>query len=1050
VLQCEVVGTNAGGSAVVVSYLSVVGVKSSSLAPNQFPRPNNPLLSIEFGNSTEGPVVLEVELPGGEETRAFRTGGKGWACKKVPPSGAEHAKALCTRSDHLPPQGSYPLLTLIAALGPDAPDLVTARATVSGGSALAPVSAEDQIALTSPIPFGVTGFTSALLDAAGHEFTGAGRHPYTGAASFTFNKKRKLLPEELKAGAEYEPIEHVRLGVLDAPRGIVGNPLAVPSVCPTFDQILASPSTCPPGSAVGGVELLLGGSRAFLPMYAIKPEYGTPAQFMFKDPLNNAYTITPRLRADEGYAIRFELSPPPFVPILNARFVFCDFGATSDATGFFTGCKKAGTVGANLKPLFANPTRCSGPPPTAVARIDTWEHPGDVRSFEFSGSPLDGCDEVPFEPHASLAPTNTQAESPTGMSVEITMPTEGLEDPEGVSQANLDTATVTFPKGMSINPAAADGLGACGPAQIKLHSNDPDECPGSSRVGTVEINTPLIEETLTGNVYLATQNDNPFKSTLGLYMDFDSPKDGIRIKVAGKLVPDPVTGQLTSVFTENIEDPFSRLVLHFNEGPRAPLINPPTCGTYAIHSEFSPWSAVNPANPTPDEIVSEDSEFEINEGPGGGPCPEGKLDPKLKAGLKNNQAGSTSPFVFDLRREDGSQRFSGLQITMPPGLSAYLKGIPYCPDSVLNSISSAELTGRAELNNPACSAASQVGTTEAGAGAGLFPFYAPGKVYLAGPYKGAPVSLAVVTPAVAGPLDLGNVVIRNALEVNPETAQVTVKADPIPTMLHGLLLDIRDIRVNVDRPNFTLAPTSCEPFAVAAHVTGELGATADVSNRFQAGGCDKLAFKPKLALRLLGGTHRGAHPKLKATLSYPPGAGYANVAGASVALPHSEFLDQSHIRTVCTRVQFVAKACPAGSVYGEAEATSPLLDSPLRGPVYLRSSSNLLPDLVVALRGPDNQPIEVVLAGRVDSVNGGIRNTFEVVPDAPVSSFTLTMQGGKKGLLVNSRDICASTNRATAKFTAQNGAQLTQRPKLQASCKRKPGNKDHGRGGKGR
>jgi hypothetical protein len=517
-------------------------------------------------------------------------------------------------------------------------------------------------------------------------------------------------------------------------------------------------------------------------------------------------------------------------------------------------------------------------------------------------------------------------------------------------------------------------------------------------------------------------------------MSFASARDGVRIKVAGKLVTNPVTGQLTSVFTENPEAPFSRLALKFNSGPRSPLVNPPKCGTYAIHSEFSPWSAVNPANPTPEEISSQDSTYQVTSGPNGSSCPAGNLEPKLNAGLRSTQAGAKSPFDLTLTREDGSQRFTGLSVTTPKGLTAYLKGIPYCPDATLAGISEAEETGRPQLEHPSCPAASQVGTVTAGAGSGPFPFQTPGNVYLAGPYKGAPVSLAVVTPAVAGPFDLGNVVIRNGLYVNPETTQVTTKSDPIPTILHGILLDIRQIHLSLDHPNFTAAPTNCEPSAVTAQVAGEEGGSASLSNRFQVGNCAALGFKPKLGLKLFGGTHRGSHPRLVATLTEREGD--ANIAGASVALPHSEFLDQAHIRTVCTRVQFAAQQCPAGAVYGEAEATTPLTGYALKGPVYLRSSDNPLPDLVAALKGPDTQPIEVVLDGRIDSVHGGIRTTFEAVPDQPVSSFVLRMQGGKKGLLVNSRNICNSTNKVTADFTAQNGRTASLRPVLQNSCKK--------------
>jgi hypothetical protein len=298
------------------------------------------------------------------------------------------------------------------------------------------------------------------------------------------------------------------------------------------------------------------------------------------------------------------------------------------------------------------------------------------------------------------------------------------------------------------------------------------------------------------------------------------------------------------------------------------------------------------------------------------------------------------------------------------------------------------------------------------------------------------VSLAVVTPAVAGPFDLGNVVIRNPLYIDPVTSQVTTVSDPIPTLRHGIVLDVRDIRVSLDRPDFTAAPTNCEPMSVQARVKGEEGGNATVSNHFQVGGCSSLGFKPRLQMRLFGGTHRGAHPKFQAVLTPRPGD--ANIGAVSVALPHSEFLDQAHIRTICTRVQFAAKACPAGSIYGEAEAISPLLDQPLRGPVYLRSSSNPLPDLVAALRGPDDQPIEVHVAGRIDSVHGGIRSTFETVPDQPVSRFTLTMQGGKKGLLVNSRELCGSVQKATAKFTGQNGRTFQSRPVLRNSCGKAP------------
>ncbi|HEX3609887.1 MAG TPA: hypothetical protein VHU14_09525, partial [Solirubrobacterales bacterium] len=308
----------------------------------------------------------------------------------------------------------------------------------------------------------------------------------------------------------------------------------------------------------------------------------------------------------------------------------------------------------------------------------------------------------------------------------------------------------------------------------------------------------------------------------------------------------------------------------------------------------------------------------------------------------------------------------------------------------------------------------------------------PTAVYLSGPYKGAPYSLVVKTPAQAGPFDLGTVVVRAGIFVDPSTAQVTAKSDPLPQILEGVPISYRTIHVDIDRPDFALNPTSCDPMSIDGAVTSDRGAVANASDRFQVGGCAGLGFKPSLATHLSGGTHRGTHPRLQAVLRARPGE--ANIGRAAVTLPHSEFLDQSHIRTVCTRVQFVASECPEASIYGRAKAITPLLDQPLEGPVYLRSSNHELPDLVVALSGQ----VKFNLVGRIDAVpSGGIRTTFESVPDAPVSKFVLTMQGGKKGLLVNSTNICARHDRLVARFDGQNGKVHDIEPLLKNDCDKK-------------
>lgn len=854
-----------------------------------------------------------------------------------------------------------------------------------------------------------------------------------GVGRFTFVKKRRLMPSDglfpIQESDKYVPIEHVKQVVTDLPRGFVGNARAVPELCPGVDEIQSE--SCPASSRIGGINLGFSGSPPggllTEPIFAIEPEFGTPAQFAFKELAGNVFTLTTRLRADDGYAISLELSDAVVIDLLESTVTLCNFGVAGISHPN-TLCRESDDPAANPKPLFGNPTRCGAPAPVVAAHLNSWQNPGVVRTFEFANPEVTGCDQVKFEPEAELQPNALQADSPTGLDIELTMPTDGLEDPEGISQANLKRAKVTFPVGMAVNPTAGQGLGACSAAQVKLETNLPIECPDSSKIGTVEIETPIIEETLKGAVYVAKQGDIG-GALVGFYMVFDSKKDGILVKVPARVDPDPKTGQLVATVDDSPEAPFSAVRMHFPDGPRAALLTPPECGTYAIKAELSPWSAADPDNPTPAETVTQESTFNVASGPGGGPCPTGALVPKLNAGMVEPVAGKTSPFVMRLSRDDGSQRFGGLNIHMPPGLTAYLKGIPYCPQSTIDTISKAAGTGLAEITSPSCPAASLIGRVVAGAGAGPNPLFVDtGRAYLAGPYKGAPLSIVVVAPAVAGPLDLGNVVVRNAAYLDPETAKVTVVSDPIPTILHGLLLDVRDIRIAVDRPKFTLNPTNCDPMSVGVDVTGEKGGSVSLSNRFQVDGCRNLKFKPKVSLRLFGGTHRGAHPKLRAVLQ--AGEGEANISRVATTIPRSEFLDQGHIRTICTRVQFAADSCPKGSIYGYAKAFTPLLDYPVEGPVYLRSSNNKLPDLVMAVRGPEYQPIEAVAVARVDSVKGQIRVTFENVPDVPLSKVILTQQGGDKGLLVNSRNICAHPNRATIKMTAQNGMTHNFRPLL--------------------
>jgi hypothetical protein len=465
------------------------------------------------------------------------------------------------------------------------------------------------------------------------------------------------------------------------------------------------------------------------------------------------------------------------------------------------------------------------------------------------------------------------------------------------------------------------------------------------------------------------------------------------------------------------------------------------CGRQTTEADLTPWSA-----PEAPDALAKDS-FRITAEPGGGNCPRSVAAaanaPAFTAGTVSPLAGAYSPFVLHLSREDGSQRITGIDTTLAPGLLGRLAGVAECSDAQIAAARARERpeAGELERQSPSCPASSEVGSVEVAAGAGPSPYYVSGKAYLAGPYKGAPLSLEIITPAIAGPFDLGAVVVRAALYVEPETARIHAVSDPLPAVLDGIPLDIRSLDLRVDRPNFTLNPTNCEPLAITGAATSALGTVAPLSQRFQVGGCSALGFKPKLALSLKGATKRTGHPALRAVVTYPKG-NYANIASAQVTLPHSAFLDQAHIKTVCTRVQFAVHSCPATSIYGHASAITPLLDQPLSGPVYLRSSSHKLPDLVADLDGQ----IEVTLDGKIDTgKGGGIRNSFEAVPDAPVSRFVLEMQGGKKGLLVNSENICSRPQHAIVAFTAQNAKVYDARPLIANSCKKGGGKQGKGK-----
>lgn len=917
---------------------------------------------------------------------------------------------------------------------------------------------------------GITNWDGATMLGNGEAATQAGSHPHI--ASTTFSITTAITPAEQEL-----PTEALKDGIVELPPGLLGNPQAVPSCPIAVFESEGGGHACPFESQIGNAELEVANFEVSKPPYGgtlydlfnLAAPPGTPALLGFNIQ-NVSVFVVPKLRTGGDYGVTLSsLNANQSAPYKSFSFEVWGVPADPSHDEFRGNCiiegaggpgtgRKGGVSGdkcpsaeaADPKAFVSLPTACIGPTRSDLT-VRGWGGGEDHASFlshDTSEPPQlvgnTGCGALDFSPSLEARPTTNLADSPTGLKVDLHLPQQGITDPEGTVEADLRDTTVTLPEGLAINPAGGNGLAACSSAQIDLHGEGPPQCPDASKIGTVKVDSPLVDHPLPGALYIAAPHDNPFDSLLALYIVVDDPQSGTVVKLAGMVAADPQSGQLTSTFAENPQLPFEDLELSIPGGAFAPLKTPATCGAYSTTSSLTPWSAPESGPPaTPSDT------YEISQGPGGG-CASSEATmpnaPSFDAGTVEPLAGHYSPFVLSLRREDGSQRFSAIGLQPPPGLLAKLAGTTRCPEAALAA--AAAHSGQAEQASPSCPASSHVGTVVVGAGAGPAPYYAEGQAYLAGPYKGAPLSLAIITPAVAGPFDLGTIVTRTALHLNPVSAQIDAVSDPIPSILQGIPLNIRTVQVRLDRPGFTLNPTSCDPSEVKGQETSTLGQIASLQSRFQLAECTRLGFKPKMTLSLKGGHKRGQNPALTVVLKPRPGD--ANIGSVSVALPHSEFLDQAHIGTVCTRVQWAADTCPAGSAYGTVSVTTPLLDQPLTGNVYLRSSDNLLPDLVPDLRGPADLPIRFEAAGRTDSIHGGIRNSFDFVPDAPFTKLVVKLRGANRGLLENSRDICAKTYRARVRYGAHNGLTYVEHPPLATRCKGKGkrGHRRHSRNAK--
>jgi hypothetical protein len=826
---------------------------------------------------------------------------------------------------------------------------------------------------------------------------------------------------------ENKPFGRTEQILVSLPPGVIGNPQNFPRC--SLAELGESPATseCPQEAQVGVSEIVLA-------------EQGTLVEPIYNMPSPGGDIVA-----------RFGLFAGPYPAVINVRVNPIDYSLVAAVEG---APAAAELISANTTlwgvpaaeshdelrltplealhkelppggrksgqpeiPFLSNPTDCSLKREVTISAT-SYQLPGKPSTKSAPFPQISGCQKLFFSPSLTVVPTNQEAFASTGVDATLTIPQD--EAPKDLATSTMKSAVVTLPEGLVINPSAGDGLEGCSATEVGFGTTNPSNCPDAAKIGAVEVDVPALEHTLNGSVYQRTPETEGGELKLFRFWVV-SDEQGVHLKLPAEIQANKLTGQLTNLFLGipslggNPQVPFAQLRLHIPGGPRAPLATP-GCGTYQTHYAFAPWSGKPAAEGnTPMQITSG--------------CNKGGFSPGLTAGTLNATAGSYSPFAMTLTRQDGEGNPSTLSLHLPRGLLAKLGGVPLC--------------GEAEAPTGACPASSQIGTIAAAAGVGGAPLWIPqpGKdptaVYLAGPYKGAPYSIVAKVPAQAGPFDLGVVLNRSAINVDPESATATITTDPLPQILEGVPIALRALHVEVNRPEFTLNPTNCEEKKIQATLTASNGATATPSDGYQATNCAKLAYSPKLKLTLKGQTKRTGHPAVNAVLTQPKGQ--ANTQKAVVVLPPSEFIDQNHINNPCTRVQFAANACPPLSVLGTATATTPLLDQPLSGPVYFRSNGGEreLPDVVADLHGP----IHVILVGFVDAVHkkgseqSSIRTTFADTPDAPVSKFQLSLFGGpKRGLLVNSKPLCKTSRRIKLSFTGQNGIVNRSEPQLGAKC----------------
>ncbi len=1051
--------------------------------------------------TTSGTTEVKEKLPSGVEATGVQTAVKGHRnspTRQVPTCSKKTGpEVACSSSVPVLPYEELVLEIRVHVVS-EPPAAAGESSTVVTGGGAREAKLERLISMSgAPTNFGVESYELTPETEDFEPDVQAGSHPFQLTTTFNlderFEREAGNLNETLPAASGLQRTLEFKL-----PPGLIGNVNAVEQC--TSEEFGShgeeEPNACPNDTVVGvasatvNIENTVHFTTFTVPIFNLVPEEpGEPARFGFTvDHVPVILDTTVRTGDDYGVTVSVHTTSSA-VQILGSTVTFWGVPADSrhNASRGWS-CLEYGTEAyqhenpceLNLKsqqpkPLLLLPASCGAL--TSTVEGDAWGGEplvGPTGSHVVSGenpTVLGGCESLPpFEPSIEVHPETERASTPTGLTVQVKVPQETtLESTlEGAGRAepDIESTTLVLPEGLQASPAAASGLATCSvpaagfigelnKATLEREHTDAEleeqtgealetelgsqgfkataaSCPKEAKIGTVNIKTPVLKEELVGSVYLASQDTEPFASPLVLYIIAEEPTSKVLVKLAGEVKMDAVTGQLTSVFRKTPQTPFETLTLHLTGGERASQSTPARCGeNYSATATFHTWSS-----PVATGAKSNPAEFKITSGPGGGACPGTTLPfaPGFQAGSTNSQAGAFTPFTLTINKPDGQQSLQSITAQLPPGLAAEIGAVTPCGNpqalEALPTLTSTE---------PPCGRESEIGSTTSSSGLGGEPETLKGKLYLTQGVDGAPFGLLAATEAKAGPFNLGWVYILSTITVNETTAAVTTKTiKPIPTILDGVPVQLKQINVTVERPGnapFQFNPTNCGKMEVSGTLTGAEGASDPVSYPFYASNCASLPFAPKLTASVVGQGSKLGGTTFSVKIE-SPGIGQANIHKVDLTIPGVLPSRLTTIQKACLEAVFNANpaSCDEGSVIGEGIVYTPVFKNPLRGPAYLVSHGGAaFPDVEFVLQG---EGVRILLDGKTDIKNKVTYSRFETAPDAPFTKFETIFPAGPHSALTPSVpesenfNLCKQKISLPTEITGQNGAFISETTKV--------------------